>query len=68
MKFLDDLVERRTRKLAQQSSRRGLLKNLGGLLVGGAAIPLLPVARATAAEGAQRPGEEGDPNSCDYWR
>ncbi|MCY4425711.1 MAG: methylamine dehydrogenase (amicyanin) light chain [Halieaceae bacterium] len=68
MKLFDSLFEKRTRQLAQCSSRRGLLKSLGGLLVGGAAIPLLPVARAAAAEGAARPLEEGDPNSCDYWR
>ena len=65
---LDRLFERRMRKLAQRSSRRGLLKSLGGLLVGGATLPLLPVARASAQEGVARPVEEGDPNSCDYWR
>ena len=46
MKFLDRLFERQTRQLAQRSSRRGMLKGLGGLLVGGATVPLLPVARA----------------------
>jgi methylamine dehydrogenase light chain len=68
MKLFDELIERRVRRLAQLSSRRGLLKSLGGLLVGSAAIPLLPVARASTASGSQRPGEAGDPNSCDYWR
>lgn len=68
MKFFDKLVEQRSRQLAQRSSRRGLLKGLGGLLVGSAAIPLLPVARASAAESASPPREEGDPTSCDYWR
>jgi methylamine dehydrogenase light chain len=66
MKILDKLFERQTRQLAQRSSRRGLLKGLGSLLVGSAAIPLLPVARASAAVG--KPVEEGDPGSCDYWR
>lgn len=65
MKLLDKLFEQQTRRLAQHSSRRGMLKGLGGLLVGSAAIPLLPVARASAAE---QPAEEGDPNNCDYWR
>ncbi len=65
MNFIDRLFERRARDLAQRSSRRGLLKGLGGLLVGGAAIPLLPVARAA---GPEHPVEEGDPGSCDYWR
>ncbi len=68
MKLLDKLFERQSRSLAQHSSRRGLLKSLGGLLVGSAAIPLLPVARASGAEAVTPPMEEGDPNSCDYWR
>jgi methylamine dehydrogenase light chain len=67
MKLVDRLFEQKTRQLAQRSSRRGLLKTLGGLLVGAGAIPLLPVARA-AAETPARPVEEGDPASCDYWR
>jgi methylamine dehydrogenase light chain len=65
MNFIDRLFEQRTRDLAQRSSRRGLLKGLGGLLVGGATIPLLPVARAA---GPEHPVEEGDPGDCDYWR
>ncbi|MBN7797341.1 methylamine dehydrogenase light chain [Parahaliea mediterranea] len=68
MKFLDRMMEQRSRELAQRSSRRGLLKGLGSLLVGSAAIPLLPVARASAAGNPGQPVEEGDPSSCDYWR
>ena len=68
MKIIDRLFEKQSRQLAQRTSRRGMLKGLGGLLVGSASIPLLPVARASAAEGAGRPVEEGDPASCDYWR
>ena len=38
-------------------------------MVGAGALPLLPIARAQAlAERAPQPQEEGDPNSCDYWR
>ena len=67
--LFDKLFEQQTRQLAQRSSRRGMLKALGGFLVGAGAIPLLPVARAAAAEEAPgRPVEEGDPASCDYWR
>ncbi|MFT5482770.1 MAG: methylamine dehydrogenase light chain [Halieaceae bacterium] len=66
MKYLDKLFEQRTRELAQRGSRRGLLKGLGALLVGTAAVPLLPVARASAAP--EQPVEEGDPGNCDYWR
>ena len=68
MKILDKLFERKTRQLAQQSNRRGLLKKLGSAFVGAAAIPLLPVARAEDAKAPSKPQENGDPNSCDYWR
>ena len=62
------------RALAQRTSRRGLLARLGTLLVGGAALPLLPVARAAAGRREPIPGEpgpdtpEGDPQDCQYWR
>ncbi|MGQ0698247.1 MAG: methylamine dehydrogenase light chain [Panacagrimonas sp.] len=67
MSLFDLFGERHVRRLARLTSRRGVLKELGGLLVGGAAIPLLPVARA-AEPGAKAPQEAGDPASCDYWR
>lgn len=67
MNWLDKLAERSARKVAQQSSRRGLLKSLGTLLVGSAAVPLLPVARAEQPN-TGTPQETGDPGSCDYWR
>ena len=71
MKLFDRFFENSARKVAQTSSRRGLLKTLGGGLVGGALIPLLPVARAAekAADRAPKhPQDAGDPASCDYWR
>ncbi|MGL4563759.1 MAG: methylamine dehydrogenase (amicyanin) light chain, partial [Halioglobus sp.] len=68
MKSFDKLFEQQARHLAQRSSRRGMLKTLGGLLVGAGSIPLLPVARAAAAEAPARPMEEGDEANCDYWR
>ncbi|MDC0404129.1 methylamine dehydrogenase (amicyanin) light chain [Porticoccaceae bacterium] len=70
MKLLDKLFEKSARRVAQNSSRRGMLKAVGAAMVGGAAIPLLPVARAAdgASEAPVRPGEVGDPTSCDYWR
>lgn len=69
-------MEKVTRRIARQSSRRGFLGKLGGLLVGAAAIPLLPVARASSAGPASRvpaqstgnPMDPGDPTTCDYWR
>ena len=68
MKSFDKLCEQQARQLAQRSSRRGILKTLGGLLVGAGSIPLLPVARAAAADAPARPVEEGDEANCDYWR
>jgi methylamine dehydrogenase light chain len=67
----DKGVERLTRRMAQTGSRRGLLRQLSALMVGAAVVPLLPVARASAAppaKGAALPQDPGDPNSCDYWR
>ena len=56
--------------LARRTSRRSFLTRLGALLVGGAGLPLLPVARArAAAPGEPDPGTPvGDPNDCAYWR
>ena len=68
MKWLDRLTETKTRGLAQNVSRRGFIGRLAGAVAGGAAtIPLLPVARADNHK-TDKPAEEGDPNSCDYWR
>ena len=64
MKRYDQYVSRTARHLARASSRRGFLGRLGASLVGVAALPLLPVARASGVQ----PQEEGDPNSCEYWR
>ena len=52
---IDLWTERRARGIARGSSRRGWLKTLGAALVGGAVLPLLPVARAQAGQrGARR--------------
>jgi methylamine dehydrogenase light chain len=66
MNWLDRMMESGARHVARRSSRRGMLRGLGALLAGGAAMPLLPVARTSAAEGA--PADPGDPATCDYWR
>lgn len=72
MNWMDRITERMTRGVARHTSRRGFLGNVGATLVGVAAIPVLPVARADGAEaqpaaptGAQDPG---DPTTCEYWR
>jgi methylamine dehydrogenase light chain len=73
--WIDRLVERGARDLARRTSRRRFLARLGTALVGGATLPLLPVARASD-EGARvsvpddtkLAGDLGDPKSCHYWR
>ena len=67
-KFLDGFdnsMRHSSQQLAKRSSRRHFIGKLGAFLVGASALPLLPVLRASAAEGPQ---EMGDPQSCDYWR
>jgi methylamine dehydrogenase light chain len=70
--WIDRLVERAVRQLARRTSRRSFLTRVGTLLVGAAALPLLPVARALdrtpAPDDAKLAGEVGDPRQCGYWR
>ena len=47
MKWLDRLAEGSVRAVARRTSRRSVLAGLGTLLVGAAAIPLLPVFMST---------------------
>jgi methylamine dehydrogenase light chain len=68
VKWLDKFSEDSARSVARQSSRRGFIAKVGTLMIGGAAVPLLPVARASDNARAPAPGETGDPDSCDYWR
>ncbi len=67
MNWIDKYVEKGARRVAQRASRRSLLTRLGTMLVGMAAVPLLPVARAQG-ESDQPPPDPGDPLTCDYWR
>ena len=75
MKMIDRFSELGTRHVARRSSRRGFLSRVGTVLIGGAAIPLLPVARASGSESkAAAPDEAGlegavaDAADCEYWR
>ncbi len=76
MNWLDSITQKTTRQVARRSSRRGFLAGLNTLLLGAAALPLLPVARASSAHGDSRvpaqstgnPEDPGDPTQCDYWR
>jgi methylamine dehydrogenase light chain len=64
MSRFDRIAEGAVRDLANRFSRRSFLARLGTLLAGGAALPLLPVARGAAAE----PADVDDPTRCEYWR
>ena len=72
MKLIDRWLEKSSRALAKRVSRRHLLAQISGLLVGGAALPVLPIARG---QGQPAPPvdpdpntPEGDPMDCNYWR
>ena len=74
MNRIDRWFARSSRWLARRTSRRSFLTRFGALLLGGAALPLLPVARAGAGARAPAPGEPdpatapGNPSECGYWR
>ena len=74
MNRVDRWFARASRRLARRTSRRSFLTRFGAVLVGGVALPLLPVARGSSQARAAAPGEPdpatpvGDPSSCDYWR
>ena len=73
MKWFDHITESISRKVAQNSSRRGFLCGFGTALIGGAIIPILPVARAAGDHGGGQPpvpneADIDDPTKCDYWR
>ncbi len=69
---IDSWMERRARRLYRRTSRRSLLGRLGAWLVGGAILPLLPVARGVAQEGGHGGAggkiQADDPTACNYWR
>ena len=74
MNRLDDSFEALARLLARRTSRPSLLGRCAAFLLGASALPLLPVARASA-ESPRVPapddgieGDAGDPTKCDYWR
>ena len=69
--LLDRFMDRSSRELARRMSRRSFVARLGAVVAGGAAIPLLPVARAAAEAARPEPDGStppGDPTSCEYWR
>ena len=72
---LDTLLEAAARRLARTTSRRGFLARVGTAIFGVAAVPLLPVSRASAQssreaapDDSKLSGVAADPTSCEYWR
>ncbi len=68
MHWLDKYFEGRTRSLAQRTSRRSLLANLGRIATGAALFPLLPIDRSQRAEAAAPAPVTDDPTACEYWK
>ncbi|MEP6547287.1 MAG: methylamine dehydrogenase light chain [Gammaproteobacteria bacterium] len=69
---IDRLGERLTRKLAGYSSRRSFIARLGMALAAAPVLPLLPVARAKAADAPktdfERYAQATDATKCSYWK
>jgi len=83
MQWLDNFMERKTREVAQLTSRRSALLRVGKALIGaGFLFPILPFDRQPQAApgghggdalagGGHGGGGKGDPNddtACEYWR
>ncbi len=76
MDWFDKVTQQTARNIAHHTSRRSFFAKFGGFLLGTAALPLLPVARASTGGGESRvpaqstgnPQDPGDPTQCDYWR
>jgi len=64
----DRASERAARKSAQLIGRRSALSMLGGSLVGGALLPVLPFDRSSHAHAAEGGRKEATDADCDYWR
>ena len=69
--WFDRLFESSARSLASRVSRRSFLVKVAGVLVGTAAIPLLPVMRANRAEAAGHSNaakpDWDNSEKCEYW-
>lgn len=75
--LFDRLIERSSRRAAQQLSRRSFLSRCGTWLIAASALPLLPVARRAHAASASagkyasefaNHAQTKDPTQCNYWR
>lgn len=63
--LFDSAAELFARRSAQHYGRRSALATVGKILIGGAALPMLPFDRSQGAKAAQTsPGDQ----ECEYWR
>lgn len=78
-KWLDKKAETVSRKTARGTSRRSFVGLLGTAVIGGSAVPLLPVWRGNNQAHASSDedllpqeispaADPGNPESCEYWR
>lgn len=72
LNLLDSFTERRSRTIAQQTSRRSVLIGAGRMLVATAfTLPVLPFDRSSQARAEGQPKAHKGPatdTDCDYWR
>lgn len=72
--WLDRQTEKRVRKIAQHNGRRSFLAHVGGALIGGAMLPMLPFDRSGRKAVGEAHADEAaadkihDPTACEYWR
>lgn len=67
--ILDQSTESVSRKAAQSLGRRSFLTRLGQIMVGSAAIPMLPFDRSGGRAHAEgEPAAEPTDVACEYWR
>src|SRR5579862_3365280 len=62
--FMDRRMEKAIRASARRIGRRSFLAKLGGMVMGGAFLPMLPFERVSAAAAAT---SEEDDAQCEYW-
>ena len=69
MKWLDNFFESRSRKIAQNSSRRSAIAKIGKYLIGSSLIlPILPFDRSSKADSAEKKFDPMNDQNCEYWR
>ena len=72
MRWFDDFFEKKSRLVAQQTSRRSALRRIGRMLVGSAfLLPVLPFDRSAKAQNEGATENDFDPmddQKCEYWR